>query len=198
MNLQELLSKTDFLTSIAQYVGLETMTYFTSISKSSGRVLDRAENVDGALSSAIRSMVCTDVFSQAIERVENIARREYRRGARRIRDTFHGNGRNWLALPTGPAYRLQVGIENPLLCSELTLRMLLIGYHGAHSVVNLGSDTCIGGGFGGTSWRTDGWGIARRAKVFAFAVKTCSSRNPSSPKQGSNWILKLKCCCRNG
>ena len=78
----------------------------------------------------------------------------------------------------------------------------------AHSVVNLGSDTCIVyGGFGGTSWRTDGWGIARRifgwAKVFAFAVPTTllcahSSRIFGSfpPKQGqfvSNWILKLKC-----
>ena len=72
MNLQELLSKTDFLTSIAQYVGLETLTYFTSISKELRQVLDRAEKVDGALSSAIRSMVCADVFSQAIERVENI------------------------------------------------------------------------------------------------------------------------------
>ena len=77
-------------------------------------MLDRAENVDGALSSAIRSMVCTDVFSQAIERVENIRdlrpkrlydfKSECARDAlysklscAQQQDTFHGNGRNWLA-----------------------------------------------------------------------------------------------------
>ena len=130
MNLQELLSKTDFLTSIAQYVGLETMTYFTSISKEFRRVLDRAENVDGALSSAIRSMVCTDVFSQAIERVENIAR-EYERSP-----LYSGYfPRKWkdLARVTLQMQNLSFAswIRNPLLCSELTLRILLIGYHGA-------------------------------------------------------------------
>ena len=193
MNLQELLSKTDFLTSIAQYVGLETLTYFTSISKELRQVLDRAEKVDGALSSAIRSMVCADVFSQAIERVENI-RIEYERSPlyseyfpRKWKDlarvTLQMQNLSFASWIRKPAVVLRVNPENT---ADRIPRC-------AHSVVNLGSDTCIVyGGFGGTSWRTDGWGIARRAKVFAFAVKTCSSRVPSSPKQGKQLDIKTK------
>ena len=193
MNLQELLSKTDFLTSIAQYVGLETMTYFTSISKEFRRVLDRAENVDGALSSAIRSMVCTDVFSQAIERVENIAR-EYERSP-----SYSGYfPRKWKELA-----RVTLQMQNLSFASWIRKPTVVLRVYPentadriprcAHSVVNLGTETgIVYGGFGGTSWRTDGWGIARRAKVFAFAVKTCSSRNPSSPKQGKQLDIKTK------
>ena len=112
-----------------------------------------------------------------------------------IRNTFHGSGRklarvtlqmqnlsfaSWIRKP---AVVLRVNPENT---ADRIPRC-------AHSVVNLGTDTCIVyGGFGGTSWRTDGWGIARRAKVFAFAVKTCSSRVPSSPKQGKQLDIKTK------
>ena len=116
MNLQELLSKTDFLTSIAQYVGLETLAAFASISKSSGKCWTEQKKLMGALSSAIRSVVCADVFSQAIERVENI------RMGMKESFVFGILSRKWKDLARVTlrmqTYRLQVGSETRC-CSEL-------------------------------------------------------------------------------
>ena len=47
MELSQLLSKNDYLLYISQYIGLETLTYLTSISKEIQRILNEAETVNG-------------------------------------------------------------------------------------------------------------------------------------------------------
>ena len=72
MNLLHLLSKNDYLLYISQYIGLETLTYITTISKEIQEILNASETNDTTLSVAIKSMVSPEVYYHAIQRVNEL------------------------------------------------------------------------------------------------------------------------------
>ena len=202
MELSQLLSKNDYLLYISQYIGLETLTYLTSISKEIQRILNEAETVNGTLSNAMRFTVCREVYDSAVQRVDELLK--LRKGFDNNNSNNINNNNNINSLKWKDIARVALQLQTLSFASWMRKPTVVLRNvknraidrvpRCAHAMVNLGEECgIVYGGFGGTSWNADGWGLAQRAKIFAFkTLQSDSIVSTSNTKYDNKLAVKIK------
>ena len=201
MKLSHLLSKNDYLLYISQYIGLETLTYLTSISKEIQQILNTSETIDSTLSNAIRFMVSPGVYDIAIQRVNELLK--LREGY--YNDETNKNKNNYIHnLKWKDLARVALQMQTLSFASWMRKPTVVLRNvqnraidripRCAHAMVSLGDENgIIYGGFGGTSWNADGWGLGQRAKIFAFKTfQNNSIVSTSNTKYDNKLNVKIK------